>query len=121
VKKTESTDNKEKIEIVDNIEPADDTNNQPEVETEIQEKTETEPSTETIEDIDTEEQNVTEKVEQIDISDTGTTTKQREKYGVQAEKAKVIYIYRNGDKHHKGEKFTINKKIIKHLISYLQE
>jgi len=112
--------NKEKIEKVENTEPEVDTNNQPEVETEIQE-TETEPTTETTEVQDTEEQqDVAEKLEQIEISNTGTPTKQREKYGVQAEKAKVIYIYRNGDKHHKGEKFTINKKNFKTFDQLLQ-
>eukprot|EP01100_Stratorugosa_tubuloviscum_P001059 TRINITY_DN123_c0_g1_i1.p1 TRINITY_DN123_c0_g1~~TRINITY_DN123_c0_g1_i1.p1 ORF type:complete len:316 (-),score=170.32 TRINITY_DN123_c0_g1_i1:49-996(-) len=33
-----------------------------------------------------------------------------EKFGTQAEKALFIYCYRNGDKHHKGIKLTVNFK-----------
>lgn len=31
-----------------------------------------------------------------------------EKFGTQTEKAKVIYVFRNGDKHHIGYKFTVH-------------
>jgi hypothetical protein len=34
--------------------------------------------------------------------------KKLEKFGTQAEKAKVIYAFRNGDKHHAGVKITIH-------------
>ena len=34
--------------------------------------------------------------------------KKMEKFGTQAEKAKVIYAFRNGDKHHAGVKITVH-------------
>jgi len=34
------------------------------------------------------------------------------KFGLQVAKAKVIYVFRNGDKHHKGEKLVLNLKLI---------
>lgn len=30
-----------------------------------------------------------------------------QKFGMQVQKSKNIYVFRNGDKHHKGEKVTI--------------
>eukprot|EP01102_Stenamoeba_stenopodia_P000844 TRINITY_DN10794_c0_g1_i1.p2 TRINITY_DN10794_c0_g1~~TRINITY_DN10794_c0_g1_i1.p2 ORF type:complete len:270 (-),score=65.42 TRINITY_DN10794_c0_g1_i1:1118-1927(-) len=36
--------------------------------------------------------------------------KKTEKFGVQAEKAKVILCFRNGDKHHAGERMTVSSK-----------
>jgi len=44
-----------------------------------------------------------------------SSPRNNELFTVQAEKALFIYIYRNGDKHHKGEKFVINKKKLKTL------
>eukprot|EP01027_Heterolobosea_sp_BB2_P006914 GEZU01010355.1.p1 GENE.GEZU01010355.1~~GEZU01010355.1.p1 ORF type:complete len:271 (+),score=62.54 GEZU01010355.1:168-980(+) len=35
-----------------------------------------------------------------------------EKYGAQIEKARVIFVFRNGDRHHKGEKIVVNTKRI---------
>ena len=35
------------------------------------------------------------------------------KFGVQAEKARVITVFRNGDKHHAGEQITMNMKKFK--------
>ena len=36
-----------------------------------------------------------------------------EKFGVQVEKARVITVYRNGDKHHDGVQVTMNMKKFK--------
>lgn len=36
-----------------------------------------------------------------------------EKFGVQAEKARVITVYRNGDRHHDGAQITLNMKKFK--------
>lgn len=36
----------------------------------------------------------------------------QQKFGVQAKKAAVVKLYRNGDKHHTGEQFTVNTKTI---------
>ncbi len=33
-----------------------------------------------------------------------------EKFGVQADKARVIFCFRNGDKVHKGERMVLNMK-----------
>jgi len=33
-----------------------------------------------------------------------------EKFGVQVDKAKVILCFRNGDKHHAGERMTVSSK-----------
>lgn len=35
-----------------------------------------------------------------------------QKFGVQAKKAAVIRLFRNGDKHHAGETFTVNTKTV---------
>ncbi len=35
-------------------------------------------------------------------------TKQPEKFGIQTEKGKVIWAFRNGDKHHEGAKITVH-------------
>jgi hypothetical protein len=35
-----------------------------------------------------------------------------QKFGVQAKKAAVVKLFRNGDKHHNGETFTVNTKTI---------
>lgn len=34
-----------------------------------------------------------------------------QKFGTQAKKAAVVKLFRNGDKHHTGETFTINTKV----------
>jgi len=39
------------------------------------------------------------------------TSKSIEKFGVQTEKAKVIFVFRNGDKHHKGAKITLRARV----------
>ena len=36
-----------------------------------------------------------------------------EKFGVQAEKARVITVFRNGDRHHDGAQITLNMKKFK--------
>lgn len=36
--------------------------------------------------------------------------KEIEKFGVQSKKGIFITVYRNGDKHHKGEKIMVNNK-----------
>ena len=38
-----------------------------------------------------------------------------QKFGVQAKKAAVVKLFRNGDKHHNGETFTVNTKTIHHI------
>lgn len=36
-----------------------------------------------------------------------------EKFGTQTEKAKIIYVFRNGDKHHEGVKMSVHPKKFK--------
>lgn len=44
--------------------------------------------------------------------------KKVEKFGTQAEKAKAIFVFRNGDKHHAGVKYTLkpNKTFAQVLV-----
>lgn len=37
----------------------------------------------------------------------------KQKFGTQADKAISVYLYRNGDKHHKGEKVSVHPKTVK--------
>ena len=39
----------------------------------------------------------------------------KEKFGVKTEKGKVIKVYRNGDKHHEGDRFVVHPKKYKTL------
>lgn len=45
---------------------------------------------------------------------------QGEVFGTQSSTSPVIYVFRNGDKHHKGVKITLNPKTIK-TIDQLKE
>lgn len=42
--------------------------------------------------------------------ESSASGKKMEKFGVQADKAKVILCFRNGDKHHAGERMTVSNK-----------
>ena len=43
-----------------------------------------------------------------------------EKFGTQTEQAKVIFVFRNGDKHHKGVKMTIHPTKYKNMSQVKQ-
>mmetsp|Transcript_125051 Transcript_125051/g.186779 ORF Transcript_125051/g.186779 Transcript_125051/m.186779 type:complete len:395 (-) Transcript_125051:76-1260(-) len=44
-----------------------------------------------------------------------TDTPAQEKFGVQTEKGKIIKVYRNGDKHHEGDRFVVHPRKYKTL------
>lgn len=42
-------------------------------------------------------------------------SEKKEKFGVKTEKGKVIKVYRNGDKHHEGDRFVVHPRKYKTL------
>eukprot|EP00011_Vannellida_sp_DIVA3-517-6-12_P007905 CAMPEP_0114618080 /NCGR_PEP_ID=MMETSP0168-20121206/7523_1 /TAXON_ID=95228 ORGANISM="Vannella sp., Strain DIVA3 517/6/12" /NCGR_SAMPLE_ID=MMETSP0168 /ASSEMBLY_ACC=CAM_ASM_000044 /LENGTH=434 /DNA_ID=CAMNT_0001829225 /DNA_START=9 /DNA_END=1310 /DNA_ORIENTATION=- len=46
---------------------------------------------------------------------TKSGTPKKQKFGVQTEKGKVIWVYRNGDKHHTGDRFVVHESRYKKL------
>ena len=59
--------------------------------------------------------NNNEENEKIEIKEVKKEEKKIEKFGTQTNKAKVVKIFRNGDKHHTGDLFSIHQKKYKTL------
>lgn len=63
----------------------------------------------------TEKEPVEQTKEETEEPESSSETKKNEKFGVQTEKGKVIKVYRNGDKHHEGDRFVVHQRKYKTL------